>query len=40
MYDESGMYNPDSLENNIAIIQDLSRDIRYTIQQKNDKIAQ
>lgn len=39
-YDEDGRPNPNALENNIQHIRDLSRDIRYTIQQKNDIMSQ
>lgn len=39
-FDKNGMPNPRALENNINHIRDLSRDIRYTIQQKNDIMSQ
>lgn len=37
---DDGTLNPAALENNISQIRDLSRDIRYTIQQKSDIMSQ
>lgn len=39
-YDKDGKPNPHALESNLSQIRDLSRDIRYTIQQKNDIMSQ
>lgn len=39
-FDENGNLNPNALESNISQIRDLSRDIRYTIQQKHDIMSQ
>lgn len=39
-FDENGNPNPAALEHNISQIRDLSRDIRYTIQQKSDIMSQ